>query len=584
MRKFKKILVVALVAMLAFTCVGEDGQKKEAQAIPAAVPVALEAMEAIAAWISEAGLTVTVGDIAAFSGIGIAAGAGVNIFEDNVTPEGAHNIIPTIIGTANLPAWEDLTETQQTSWVSEDNYNAFKLECVLDAFGLGDCTQSLNSYIAQNGTADGFDFTQYGSSSGGKFDYPRFANALRNTMQDGYIAYSDMMALITDVDKIFDPSGLGILYKTETTFHNKQIIWGIYDVDYQQLHNDNYYRYNDRTGVTTANAYNYTFNVNGQRVNSSTVNVETPRIYIEYLNNNIVLSNVSQKQAVFRIYKDGTMSHGTQSDSSSSANVTGGRFVKYEAYDGEVIQVLNILYAGGYVINEQVIDGNIPDDIPRTVDYRQINNTPTYIENNVYNNYGGNSYDNDTITNIYNDSFPNYDGDNHTIIIQYPDDGIEPDTPWTDIVRDVPNNELPGYDDPFPPIPDDPRPPAVEPTPDDGWRYTDWNPNDGWKDPVGEGIGQALNLQLDRLFPFCLVSDIGLLFEKLQDLGMSGGAGEYNTITVPVLWNSGDSADMQVDLTWLHDLLFMIRPFNLIALVALLFAVTLAFWKSIMTG
>ena len=92
-----------------------------------------------------------------------------------------------------------------------------------------------------------------------------------------------------------------------------------------------------------------------------------------------------------------------------------------------------------------------------------------------------------------------------------------------------------------------------------------------------------MGIQFDKLFPFCLLFDISTLFDKVE-ANFSGDGDAYNTIEVPFEWDDNSDEELELDLTWLHDLALIIRPFFQILLAVSLLFVTIWFWQSILTG
>ena len=103
-----------------------------------------------------------------------------------------------------------------------------------------------------------------------------------------------------------------------------------------------------------------------------------------------------------------------------------------------------------------------------------------------------------------------------------------------------------------------------------------------WNNEAATNLLHLSDIKFDKLFPFCLLFDISLLFNKVQST-ISDDGNSYNVLAVPFDYGVDDES-MTVDLSWLHDLALMIRPFVQILLAALLLFVTIWFWKGILAG
>lgn len=107
-----------------------------------------------------------------------------------------------------------------------------------------------------------------------------------------------------------------------------------------------------------------------------------------------------------------------------------------------------------------------------------------------------------------------------------------------------------------------------------------------WRDETEANVLPLMNIQFDKLFPFCMLFDIQKLFDKVTAVtGSSGTQETYMTVSIPLDvpgFSQGETLDL--NLQWLHDLLVTVRPFVQILLAAGLLFVTIRFWQGVLTG
>lgn len=163
----------------------------------------------------------------------------------------------------------------------------------------------------------------------------------------------------------------------------------------------------------------------------------------------------------------------------------------------------------------------------------------------------------------------------NTDIPQYPEGNLEKENPTGNIFFPVGGI---GVSTPFPSYTTQPTTPRPE---------NDYNPDNQtetpeWKNETSENLGQLQGIEFDKLFPFSLLYDLRALFEKVQGTFEDDGLA-YNVIDVPIDYGV-DSDTAELDLTWLHDLAILVRPFFQILLGTSLLAFTIWLWRNILTG
>ena len=115
----------------------------------------------------------------------------------------------------------------------------------------------------------------------------------------------------------------------------------------------------------------------------------------------------------------------------------------------------------------------------------------------------------------------------------------------------------------------------------------DWNPNNEtqtpeWENDTAINLDELQGIEFDKLFPFSLLYDVKALYEKVESQFVDDGE-TYNYIDIPMDYGA-DSETMELDLTWLHDLALIVRPFFQILLGASLLFFTIWLWRNILTG
>lgn len=150
---------------------------------------------------------------------------------------------------------------------------------------------------------------------------------------------------------------------------------------------------------------------------------------------------------------------------------------------------------------------------------------------------------------------------------KYPDEGITPDVNYYDFASE---------EEPTP----DPEP--VIPRPENPYNPEDETGSPEWREETEQNIMPLTKIEYDKLFPFSMVASLPKLTSKMNVLQPDEGV--YSSIVLPVPDGNGESAELRLDMTPVHDLLLMVRPLLQVFLVfGLVFALVM-FWKSILTG
>lgn len=147
--------------------------------------------------------------------------------------------------------------------------------------------------------------------------------------------------------------------------------------------------------------------------------------------------------------------------------------------------------------------------------------------------------------------------------VYYPTEGITPETTWPVYIE-------------------------VQ-RPDNIYNPDDKTQGEEWKQETKQNVLPLQNIRFDKLFPFCLMTDVKDLTEKIEDTITPGQQSNYLKIKVPMAYASDGqgqsvSEEIELDGTPVRDLLVMVRPFNQVLLLFLMVFSLVMFWKSILTG
>ena len=149
-------LALSLVLLTTPVSLNFDTHNKSIEIQPnqahAVLPIGAAAAAFLADIAAASGLTVSelvttvVGMTAVSTGMGIAREAGINY------GNAASVNLGNLIDAADYPAWDTLSEEQQESWGSKENYDSAKFNSLLDAFDLGDARDRF--YSSDGGNVD----------------------------------------------------------------------------------------------------------------------------------------------------------------------------------------------------------------------------------------------------------------------------------------------------------------------------------------------------------------------------------------------------------------------------------------------
>lgn len=127
------------------------------------------------------------------------------------------------------------------------------------------------------------------------------------------------------------------------------------------------------------------------------------------------------------------------------------------------------------------------------------------------------------------------------------------------------------------------------PRPDNPYNPDGQTGGNQWAEDTTANVIPLAQLPFDKLFPFCLLYDVPLLFEKLLGANSGGLSAQaranYKQIPLPFdLPGDQDDVEFVFDLQPVEDLLLLVRPVVDVLLLAVLLASIIAFYKSIITG
>lgn len=459
-------------------------------------------------------------------GIVIAGSTGLNIIDGDVSygADQATQGLTKLVSTAEWPSWDDLTDEQQQSYGTSDVYTAHQFNALAGCFGLSDSRDVY--YSSGGGDIDG-DASTIASRIG----------ELGEKWSTGAILQaSDVYSVLTNPNNLVNKSGynnFGLrLTKTVT----------VDSASYRFMRaNPGLSGYMGSYPINGQSWFNYKTDV---KIDSSTyqwvfVGVWTSPLRQIEITSGYGLRNYDNKNSSNQW--QGLTVAGKMEDHASSGNTYRGQ------YDPEK-DWLNEDWGGGWVVNGTDLD---TDEFNYE---QQLPDTPTGL-------YGKDGID-DSKEPEGIGTKRLYPGITYPDITGTPRDGDDP--PY------VPPTPSERPENPYNP-PDAEKPQYQSGTPE-------------WKQETTENVTPLININFDKLFPFSMLYDVPMLFDKVQSVtGSDISGGVYNSVSIPVPIGR-ESEDMRLDLTLVHDFLGMTKPFFQILLVALLLFALIEFWRGILTG
>lgn len=128
------------------------------------------------------------------------------------------------------------------------------------------------------------------------------------------------------------------------------------------------------------------------------------------------------------------------------------------------------------------------------------------------------------------------------------------------------------------------------PTDPDNPQYQSGTPE--WNQETSENLTPALDIQFNKLFPFCIVYDLKLFWDRLKSIvgvesnGMlrAQARSQYEFVTLPAVDSAGLQDGITFDLGPVATLLRFVRPAVFWFLVVALVMSVIDFWRRILTG
>lgn len=485
------------------------------------------------------------------SSTGMVTGAADGIMLDS----GLEKNLSDLVDAADYPDWSNLDASTQELWGSKQNYDAAKFNSLLDAFGFEELSDQY--YGSFDGSGGGGDFdpdsTQMEILHGIGRVGQRWAMGLGNT-------YQSISALITNKQALNGYFGVIPGYGFNGAGYAN---WPSSLPTYIELANSNnatIYTAKPTEAITYIGVWQTdspVWMLVGRDPGHDDVNVAP---YTDY---NVWM--FSESPFTYGASRSGY-------GSSTVPTVTQNRTSVHRTDQG------SSYYFGSVELNmsKRVIQSNVPVmDLGRGAD--------VYTAFGLIMSNGG-----PTSTGGVNPDLPGYpeESPNPDEMIYYPSEGVTTNNTW--------NN----YTTPTPII-----------RPDNPFNPGDTSGTDKWKDETEANTKQLGAVHFEKLFPFCLLYDITLLFEKMQSLGVlpeqngvindseletqgsvTDQASQYLSVKLPIsgfdpganFINEDETVDF--DLTPLHDLLIMIRPAMQILLVVMLLFTLIDFWRGVLAG
>lgn len=458
----------------------------------------------------------------------IAVSTGVNLVKAVGVQNGAHlsTCLDSLVDAADYPDYSTLTAQQQAAWVSKENYDAAKFNSLLNAFGLGDAAQRYKQGFTGSGGGHGFSFTEQEQNKVQRLGRiaNRWINGAGNTVEDVKSFFNNKQAIETWLPQASE-------YLTFTK--GEQTDW---PSDLPSTINAAYSNSATIVYKYTGNQYDQYY---GVQTNSETLMflLVRPGDNGHMYGGNMQFVTCSKTSYQYRTQLAKNTYSGWSNAVSSSLN--GKSF--YYSYN-----------YGGNSIDEYTC--NVPLNVSSVAPITQ----SAKMRNLVY-------------CLLYGDE-PSGGGSAEAEEVEdYPEEPAQNQNTWIPAIGIVPQISWPQLT-----TPNIPNPSESPYNPDFETDTPEWN------NEATTNLLHLSDIKFDKLFPFCLLFDISLLFNKVQSTIADDG-NSYNVLDVPFDYGVDDE-DMTVNLTWLHDLALMIRPFVQILLAALLLFVTIWFWKGILAG
>lgn len=457
------------------------------------------------------------------SSIGIiAVTTGVNLVKEAGAQNGAHlsTCLDSLVDAADYPDYSTLTAQQQASWVSKENYDAAKFNSLLNAFGLGDAAQRYREGFTGSGGGSDFDFTQQEKDKVDKLGRiaNRWISGIGNTVGDLMDFFNDKQV----IEQWLPPMQDGT-YIDGSQYEDwpSNIPTTIYVSSGNQIYIEYVW-----SAYNTVSVYSYNNSVPTQNVGIATLRVGSSADVYPYTG----VGRMSFSKVPF------TSTSANNTTMNATHTTVNGKDVYYMAGRDQG-------FIKSYTAN---IGMTNLSDWPSNSDIAKIGYYALYGELT-----GGSSAADE--------------------VEDYPEEPNRNQNTWIPAIGIVPSISWPQLTTPNIPSPSEsPYNPDFETdTPE-------------WNNEAATNLLHLSDIKFDKLFPFCLLFDISLLFNKVQSTIVYDG-NSYNVLAVPFDYGVDDDS-MTVDLTWLHDLALMIRPFVQILLAALLLFVTIWFWKGILAG
>lgn len=511
--------------------------KSEASAVQVSNPLELIENMAEAAGMSTGDfVAVCSGAAASASGMIIARDTGIKMGQS------ASVNLGNLIDTADYPAWEKLSSDSQSVYGSKTNYDAAKFNSLMAAFSL-------------DGVVDG-----WYQSGGSNFDPDQ--NALERLQQIGRIGQNWGNGVYNYFSSLSGSSGV-------VTSPVKAQQWASvnqYQYDGSSVENwPSGVPYNIVYGTGTVgtivkpgNETSYYYQIQSASSVVKIVNYRSPRGTAGYKWSCIVMLSKTP------------FSVGQYSGYDGSAIPPTDTTVEGDTVNGDALYCKSYITSAGA---EYVSASPAMNEFTRDYSYSTLKTVWHAI---MYGNGLG-----------YAQPFQDYPTGNDTVPadtkVYMPDNGLQPGQTWNTWITQPEQPPQPGV------RPENPYNPVNPSNPG----YQSGTPE--WKETTTENMQPLLNVRLDKLFPFCLLYDLNMLWGKVQGLmqqngGLSGQDYEdYLHVRFPVEMVSPDlgiyiQEELEFDLTPLHDLLLMTKQIVLVLLIVMTLLSIIQFWKRILTG
>lgn len=529
--------------------VTSDVKLQKCKAFGVASPVS-DASALIEILANSAGLTSS--EFVVTSGNAIAIGAGMLVAKDAGWDAGASLSanLENLIDAADYPNWDTLSNEQQTSWGSKANYDAAKYNSLLSAFGYG---ETVSDYYATGGG-------NFEPDDDVKDRLEQFGRIGRLWLDGAGVTFEQVKGLfvssyVSDLNNWYGG-------RVVTAYGSGLEDWPVEIPDPISMGEGVLFSYINGTYKIYRISNSPVYWVNFvHKANSSNVVTLTSFLFSKspfaFANNSGVDVQIPETTD--------TVSHAVDTEY--------GTYYRGSKSQHNLFYGSNLGWDAAAYCNMPVYTYN--DGVTRNFEW--FNTRMEVIEPYIL--FGASLSNNiEEVT-----DYPGVSQIEDGTVTYLPEDGVNPINNWYYYITQPENPHVPEPverpDNPYNPVnPDNPQ-------------YQSGTPE--WKQDTTENLKPALDIQFNKLFPFCVVYDLKLYWDKLKAItGYSHEDGtlsiqarnQYELITIPGIDSAGLESGITFNLEPVARILRYVRPAVFWLLVVKLVMSVIDFWRNILTG